>query len=206
MIVYRSRIMHPKSPPLTIGGTVLKESDDLDILGVIFDSEMTLRRILSRFPEQILKYLVSWGGPVEYSIEYWEMLSWFLSCQFWSTVLWCGARCRYTPKITEPCGSGAWFLTAVVFECNIAHRLSVAVLCMMYTIRCNPRHSLYGALPLPCVQARLTRGALVAHRHAYICASSLQNLTVSHDFYFPLSVSVERSCWLCIRSCWTGGF
>ena len=32
MIVSRSRTMHPRSPPLTIGGTVLKESDDLVIL------------------------------------------------------------------------------------------------------------------------------------------------------------------------------
>ena len=31
MIVSRSRTMHPQSPPLTIGGTVLKESDDLVI-------------------------------------------------------------------------------------------------------------------------------------------------------------------------------
>ena len=38
MIVSRSRTMHPQSPPLTIGGTVLKESDDLVILGVTFDS------------------------------------------------------------------------------------------------------------------------------------------------------------------------
>ena len=30
--------MHPQSPALTIGGTVLKESDDLVILGVIFVS------------------------------------------------------------------------------------------------------------------------------------------------------------------------
>ena len=29
--VSRSRTMHPQSPPLTIGGTVLKESDDLVI-------------------------------------------------------------------------------------------------------------------------------------------------------------------------------
>ena len=34
MIVSRSRKMHPQSPPLTIGGTVLEESDDLVILGV----------------------------------------------------------------------------------------------------------------------------------------------------------------------------
>ena len=37
IIVSRSRTMHPQSPPLTIGGTLLKESDDLLILGVTFD-------------------------------------------------------------------------------------------------------------------------------------------------------------------------
>ena len=31
VIVSRSRTMHPQSPALTIGGTVLKESDDLVI-------------------------------------------------------------------------------------------------------------------------------------------------------------------------------
>ena len=41
MIVYRSRTMHPQSSPLTIGGTVLKESEDLVIYGVTFDSKMT---------------------------------------------------------------------------------------------------------------------------------------------------------------------
>ena len=42
MIVSRSHTMHPQSPPLTIDGTVLKESGDLDILGVTFDSKLTL--------------------------------------------------------------------------------------------------------------------------------------------------------------------
>ena len=41
MLVSRFRTMHPQSPPLTIGGTVLKESDDPVILGVTFDSKMT---------------------------------------------------------------------------------------------------------------------------------------------------------------------
>ena len=41
MIVSRSCTMDPKSPPLTIGGTVLNESDDLVILGVTFDSKLT---------------------------------------------------------------------------------------------------------------------------------------------------------------------
>ena len=38
--------MHPQSPSLTIGGTVLKESVDLDVLGVIFDSKMTFEKHL----------------------------------------------------------------------------------------------------------------------------------------------------------------
>ena len=46
MIVSRSRTMHPQSPALTIGGTVLKESDDLVILGVTFDSKMTFQKHL----------------------------------------------------------------------------------------------------------------------------------------------------------------
>ena len=46
MIVSKSRAMHPQSPPLTIGGTVLKESEDLVILGVTFDSKMAFEKHL----------------------------------------------------------------------------------------------------------------------------------------------------------------
>ena len=45
-IVFRSRTVHPQSPPLTIGRTVLKESDDLVILGETFDSRMTFEQLL----------------------------------------------------------------------------------------------------------------------------------------------------------------
>ena len=41
MIVSRSLTMHPQSPRLTIAGTVLKESNDLVILRVTFDSKMS---------------------------------------------------------------------------------------------------------------------------------------------------------------------
>ena len=59
MIVSRSRTMNPQPPPLTINGTVQKESDDLDIFGVTFDSKRPLRSIFARFPEQLVKDLVS---------------------------------------------------------------------------------------------------------------------------------------------------
>ena len=46
MTVSKSRTMHSRSPSLTIGGTVLKESDDLVILGVTFDAKMTFEKHL----------------------------------------------------------------------------------------------------------------------------------------------------------------
>ena len=46
MIVSKSCTVHPQSSPLTIGGTLLKESDDLVILGVTFNSKMTFEKLL----------------------------------------------------------------------------------------------------------------------------------------------------------------
>ena len=72
-----------------------------------------------------------------------------------NVVLQCGARLpihtlNYLTSGAWPV-SGARFLTWGVFECDIPHRRSVAVLCMIYKIRCNPIHPLYGALPVPYV-------------------------------------------------------
>ena len=57
MMVSRSRRIHPKSPTLAIGGTVLKESDDLVILEVTCDSKMTFEkhlRSVTRAASQLL--------------------------------------------------------------------------------------------------------------------------------------------------------
>ena len=66
MIVSRFHTMHPQSPALTIGGTVLKESDDLVILGVTFDSTMTFEKHLhsvSKAASQWLGILRKAGIP-----------------------------------------------------------------------------------------------------------------------------------------------
>ena len=83
--------------------------------------------------------------------------------------------CRYSPKTTNRTVSGARLLTGGVFECDISHRRSVAVLCMLYKIRCNPMHPLNDPLPETYVPVRVTRGALVAHRYSYVpprCSTS----------------------------------
>ena len=50
--------------------------------------------------------------------------------------------CRYTPETTgqhsQWCQFFNWGCGCV--ECDLAHRRSVAVFCMLYMIRCNPMH------------------------------------------------------------------
>ena len=114
---------------------------------------------------------------------------------FWGLVLpvlkycsavWCSAADLHH-KLLDRAVSGARFLTGGVFECDISHRRSVAVLCMLYKIRCNPVHPLNAALPGPYVPALVIRGALVAHRYTY-APPRCRTLQYSRTF-IPFSVS-----------------
>ena len=110
-----------------------------------------------------------------------------LSCQFWGIVLQSGTRLPiHTLNYWTGAASGARFLTGSAFECDISHIRSVAVLCMLYKIRCYPMHPLNGALPGPYVPARVTRGALVAHRYTY-APPRCRTLEYSRNF-IPFSV------------------
>ena len=75
--------------------------------------------------------------------------------------------CRLTPLTTGRVVRSAGFLAGGVLECNLAHRRPVAELCMLFKIKSNPMHPLSGALLLPYVQQRVSRGALAAHRHSF---------------------------------------
>ena len=68
-------------------------------------------------------------------------------------------------------------------------------------IRCTLSMVLYLTV---CASTDITRcfGCMLI----YLFASSLKNLSVPQRFYSPLSISVKRSCWPCIRWCGTGGF
>ena len=96
-------------------------------------------------------------------------------------VLFCSVvlGCRYKLKLLDRAVSGALFLTGDVFECDIAHRRPVAVLCMMYKIRCNPMHPLNDALPGLYVPVRVTSGALVPNRYTRCRTSHYRRTFVS---------------------------
>ena len=94
------------------------------------------------------------------------MLSGFCPARL-SAVLQCDALQPIHTLPLDHVVSGASFLTKGVFECDLAHRRSVAGLCMLYKIRCNQMPLLYGAVPEPYVLVRATRGAVIAHRYTY---------------------------------------
>ena len=121
------------------------------------------------------------------------MLSWFCPASF--LVLFCGLvlGCDTHHKLLDRAVSGARFLTGGVFECDISHRRSVAVLCMLYKIRCNPVHPLNDALPgAICTGASYTQCS--GRTSVHLCMPSLQNLPVQQAFYSPLGVPLERFC------------
>ena len=150
MIVSRSGTMNPQSPALTTGGTVLKESDDLVILGVTFDSKLTSEkhiRLVSRAACQRLGILrKSWQVLDDRSLLERCFRGFVLPVLEYSSAVWCSAADTHL-KLLERAVSGARFLTGGVFECDIAHCRSVAVLCMLYKIRWNPMNPLNDALP-----------------------------------------------------------
>ena len=100
MIVSRSRTMQPQSPTLTIGGTVLNESDDFVILGVTFYSKLTFEkhlRLVSRAASQRLGILrKSWRVFHDRRLLE-RCFRGFCSARF--GVLFCSVvlGCRYTP-------------------------------------------------------------------------------------------------------------
>ena len=126
--------MHPQSPPLTIDGTVLKESDDLVILGVTFNSKKTFEkhlRSVSRAASQRLGILrKSWPVFHDRALLGRCFRGFVLPVLEYCSAVWCSAADTHI-KLLDRAVSGVRFLTRGVFECDISHRRSVAVLCML---------------------------------------------------------------------------
>ena len=164
-----------------------------------------LRSIFARFPEQLLKDLVSWGSSGECSMidRFLGDAFWVLSYQFWSTVLQSGARLPIHTLKTGPCSQ--WcpvsnWVCAARFLTGCARFLTGCVLTVAYATvsnsgvcfirsgvkRCTLLMVLY--LDRMCHAVWVTRGALVTHRYTYApprCRTSQYSRT-----FIPFSVSL----------------
>ena len=74
-------------------------------------------------------------------------MSFVLPVLEYCSVVWCSAADSHL-KLQDRVVKSAGFLAGRVLECNLAHHRSVAQLCMLFKIKCNPMHPLSGALPL----------------------------------------------------------
>ena len=137
IILSTSRTMHSQSAPLIIGETVLKECDDLVILRVTFDSKMTFEkhlRSVSRAASQRLGILrKSWRVFHDRSIHGRSFWGFVLPVLGYCSAAWWSAADTHL-KLLDRAVIGARFLTGCVFECDIAHCRSVAVLCMVMVL------------------------------------------------------------------------
>ena len=149
-----------------------------------------MRSIFAQFPEQASQRL----GILRKSWRVFHDRSLLGRC-FWGFVLpvleycsavWCSAADTHI-KLLDRAVSGARFLAGGVFECDISHHRSVAVLCMFYEIRCN-RCTLLMVLYLDCMCQRGLHAVLWL---VHLRTASLQNLAVQQDFYSFLGVPVE---------------
>ena len=125
------------------------------------------------------------------------MLSWFYHARF--GVMFCSMvpSCDTRIKLLDcvDCRKWSQFFNRGTFECNIAYRRSVALLCIPYTIRSNPMHPLYGVLAVLYVPELVIRGVLATHRYTFeppSCKSSQYRMTL-----IPMhrSVSLYSMVW-----------
>ena len=79
----------------------------------------------------------------------------------WSAV-WCSSADSHLKLLDKDVKSACLIAGDIL---DLAHRRSVALLCMLFEIKCNPMHPMSGALPLPHVPARDTR------RHSFATPS-----------------------------------
>ena len=167
-----------------------------DIFLCTFDSKMTFEKHLSsisRAASQRLGILrKSWRVFHDRSLLGRCFRGFVLPVLGYCSAVWCSAADTHL-KLLDRAVGGARFLTGGVFECDIFRRRSVAVLCMLYKIRCNPVHpSSSWCTWTVCASAGYTRCS--GRTSVHLCTASLQNLAVRQDLYSLLGVPLERSC------------
>ena len=157
---------------------MLKDSDDLNISTAASERLGTLRKFCRVLHDRLLLVL-----------DYCFGVLFLAPLTSRSSSLRCAAEhlapLHTLTKLLDRLVSGASFLTGGVFKSDIAHRRSVAVLSMMYKIRCNPMRPHYGALPLPLCQCGFFGCTAV-----YIYAPPRCRTSQHRKTFIPLSVSL----------------
>ena len=206
MTVSRSRTMHLQSPLLTIGGTVLKESDDHVILGMTFDSKMTFEknlRSVSRAAAQRLCILrKSWRVFHDRSLLERCFRGFVLPVLEYCSTVWCTAADTHL-KLLDLAVSGARFLGVC---------LSVTLLIVdpwQYCVCCIRSGVTLCTLLMVLYLDRMCQCGLHAVLWSHI-GSLMRHLAVEPrsitGLLFSSPCPSGTTCWPRIRWCGTCGF
>ena len=111
----------------------MKESDGLDTLRVTIDSKMTFEKHLRSVPRSASQMLgiwrTSWQVFHDKSLRGRSFRGFVLPVLEYCSTMWYSTVDSHI-KLLDRVVSSARFITRGVFECDIAHRRSVAVLCI----------------------------------------------------------------------------
>ena len=118
-------------------------------------------RSISRAASQRLGILKSWQVVHDKLLLESSFRGFVLPVLEYCSAVWCSAADTRL-KLLDHVVSGASLLTCGMFECDIAHRRSVAVLCI-HKIRCNLIHPHYGAQPGPYICHCVLHAVLWSH-------------------------------------------
>ena len=113
--------------------------------------EKHLRSVSSAAAQRLGIMIKSWQVFHDRSLilrSFWSFVLPVLEC---CSAVWCSSAADSHLKLLDRVVRSAVFLAGAVLDCNLAHRRSVAELCMLFKIKNNPMHPLSGALPLPYV-------------------------------------------------------
>ena len=118
MLLSRSLTKHPQSLPLTLCGTLLKECDDLVILGMTFGSKMTfekqLRSVFRAASQRLGILRKSWRVFHDRSLLGRCFRGFVLPVLEYCSAVWCSAADTHLKQLDRAV-SGARFLTGLVF-------------------------------------------------------------------------------------------
>ena len=172
---------------------MLKESADLVIFWLTFDAKMTFEKHLRSVSSAAAQRLDIMRKSLQVFHDRSLLVRSFWSCVLpvleYCSVVWCSAADSHL-KLLDRVVRSAGFLAGGVLECNLAHRRSVADLCMLFKIKSNPMHPLSGALPLPYRLVLLVVPWLLIGTRSRLLVVGLLSIA---EALCPFCVSLERS-------------
>ena len=120
--------------------------------------EKHLRSVSSAAAQRLGIMRKSWQVFHDRSLLLRSFCTFILLVLVYCSAVWCSAADSHL-KLLDIVIRVVASLAGGVSECYLAHRRSVAMLCMLFKIKSNSIHPLSRALPLPYVPACVTRGA-----------------------------------------------